>query len=103
MTSRHYKSTHAALGQLSKEIIMTTITITIHTDNSISVGSTITGYQVAQTATGTVVKRSHNNGYQLPRDLGATVNMPANRYTLSSDAGRAQFDADFLAAWAAAE
>ena len=74
-------------------------TVTIYNDNSISVGTTITGYQVAQTREGTVVRRTHNNGYPVPRDLGDVVPMSKPRYTLASQADRDQFDADFLAAW----
>lgn len=77
-------------------------TITIYSDNTISVGTTITGYQVSQTRDGTVVQRTLNNGRTVPRDLGDVVAMPKARYVLSSQADRDQFDADFLAAWHAA-
>lgn len=76
-------------------------TITINADSTINIGSTITGYCVTQEPDGTVVRRWHNN--TLPtRDLGDTVAMPQSRYSLSSEAGLADFAADFLAAWGAA-
>lgn len=75
-------------------------TVTIYADSTISVGTTITGYCVRQTQEGTKVLAWHNNSNPRPRDLGAEVKLPQPRYTLSSDSGRAAFDADFLAAWA---
>lgn len=81
---------------------MSTI-VTIHSDNTISVGATITGYCVMQRSTGTSVERWHNNGHPAPRNLGDIVTLPRSGYSLSSQAGRAAFDADFLAAWDAAE
>lgn len=77
-------------------------TVTIYTDNTISVGATITGYRVEQTREGTVVRRTLNNGRPVPRDLGDVVAMSKPRYVLASQADRDQFDSDFLAAWAAA-
>lgn len=73
--------------------------VTIYSDNTIGVGSTITGYKVSQEGGGTKVRAWHNNGYARPVDLGEEVLMPKARYTLSSQAGRAEFDRDFLAAW----
>jgi len=74
-------------------------TVTIHSDNSISVGSIITGYAVVQTEIGTRVLAWTNNGLPRPVDLGERVLMPQNRYTLSTDAGTDQFLADFLDVW----
>jgi hypothetical protein len=77
--------------------------ITIYEDNTISVGTTITGYYVCQESNGTKVRRWYNNGYPPPRDLGVEiggeVKMPRERYTLSTEAGRALFEADFLEIW----
>lgn len=74
-------------------------TVTIFSDNTITVDHTITGYMVAQSPEGTVVRAWHNNGRPLPVDLGQDVRMPKQRYVLSSAAGRAEFDRDFLALW----
>jgi hypothetical protein len=79
--------------------------VTIYTDNTISIGSTITGYRVSQTADGTVVRKTTNNGHPVPRDMGDVVPLPHKTYALSTDRpasgnpGRAQFDADLTAIW----
>jgi hypothetical protein len=73
--------------------------VTIHTDDSISVDSTITGYSVIQASSGTRVFKNHNNAYPYPKNLGDVVQMPRLRYTLSSDIGRVQFEKDFLTIW----
>lgn len=73
--------------------------VTIHTDSTISINSTTTGYCVVQDSAGTVVRAWHNNGLPLPRNLGAVVQMPKKRYTLSTDAGHAEFSKDFLMVW----
>jgi hypothetical protein len=77
------------------------MTITIWSDSTISVGSTITGYRVTQEPDGTKVRAWSNNGIKRPVDLGEEIKLPANRYTLSTDAGLAQFKADFLKVWGA--
>ena len=74
--------------------------ITIHSDGSISFGTTITGYMVVQSFTGTQVLAWANNGHPRPVDLGEEVLMPQNRYTLSTDAGAEEFKNDFVATWA---
>lgn len=76
--------------------------VTIYSDNTITVGSQITGYQVSQRDAGTIVRKWHNNGRPQPKDLGDVVRMPQARYTLSSQAGLDQFKADFLAIWSGA-
>lgn len=76
--------------------------VTIFADGTINIGSTITGYCVSQKPQGTKVVAWHNNGHTRPRDMGTELKLPQKRYTLSSEGGRAQFDADFLAAWNAA-
>lgn len=69
--------------------------ITIHTNGMISKGDTDTGYSVFQKDSGTQV---------LHRATQKTVEMPHQRYALSSDnpasgnPGREQFIADFEAA-----
>ena len=73
--------------------------LTIHADSTISVGSTITGYCVKQRPNMTAVVRWHNNGHPPAREMGPEITMPRQRYVLSSEEGRAQFDADFLAVW----
>jgi hypothetical protein len=73
--------------------------VTIHSDNSISVGSIVTGYAVVQTEIGTRVLAWTNNGLPRPVDLGERVTMPKSRYTLSTDAGTEEFAADFLKVW----
>jgi hypothetical protein len=73
--------------------------VTIHSDNSISVGSIVTGYAVVQSVTGTQVLAWSNNGLPRPVDLGERVLMPKDRYTLSTDAGTEEFAADFLKVW----
>lgn len=74
--------------------------IKIHSDNSISFGSIITGYVVLQTPDGTLVEAWSNNGFSRPVDLGENVPMPKNRYALSTDAGAEEFKADFLVEYA---
>jgi hypothetical protein len=74
--------------------------VTIHSDNSISFGSIVTGYAVVQSVTGTQVLAWSNNGLPRPVDLGKSIAMPKNRYTLSTDAGAEEFKNDFLAIWA---
>lgn len=73
--------------------------LTIYTNNTISVGTTITGYYVVQEQHGTKVRAWHNNGYPLPRDFGQEIAMPRQRYTLSSVSGKAEFERDFLEIW----
>jgi hypothetical protein len=73
--------------------------LTIFSDNSISIGSTMTGYSVAQTPTGTKVFKNHNNGYPFLKDLGQVVAMPKSRYTLSTLSGLAEFGIDFFKIW----
>lgn len=73
--------------------------VTIFSDGTISVGQTITGYCVAQTSAGTRVLAWHNNGRARPRDLGAEMQLPRRRYTLSSPQGLAQFAEDFIRLW----
>lgn len=77
--------------------------VTVYSDSTISVNGTITGYCVRQTAGGTKVLAWHNNGLARPRDLGSEVALPASRYVLSTPAGLAHFEADFLTAWNAAQ
>jgi len=74
--------------------------VTIHSDNSISFGSIVTGYAVVQAEVGTRVLAWTNNGRPRPVDLGERVLMPKDRYTLSTDAGTEEFKNDFLATWA---
>jgi hypothetical protein len=76
--------------------------ITIYTDNTISVGTTITGYCVRQSREATVVVKWHNNGHPPPREMGDVVNLPRSRYDLNSTPGLAEFEVDFLVAWDAA-
>jgi hypothetical protein len=71
-------------------------TVVIYADNSIGIGSTITGYRVDQKPEGTVVRRHHNNNFPPPRDMGEVVDMPAKRYALSTEEGQLQFAADLL-------
>ena len=71
--------------------------VIIHSDNSISVDSIITGYMALQTPSGTRVQAWANNGRPRPVDLGDEVAMPKNRYALSTDAGSDEFKNDFLA------
>lgn len=59
--------------------------VTISTDNSISINGKITGYSVYQTQTGTVVRKNHNNGYPYPKEFGNVIELPKNRYTLSTE------------------
>jgi hypothetical protein len=73
--------------------------VTIHSDNSISVGSIVTGYAVVQTEVGTRVLAWSNNGLPRPVDRGEAMAMPKNRYTLSTDAGTEEFAVDFLKVW----
>jgi hypothetical protein len=73
--------------------------VTIYTDNSLSVGTTITGYMVSQRPEGTVLVKTHNNGYPLPKDFGDVVKLPHHRYSLCAEKGFANFEKDFLALW----
>jgi hypothetical protein len=81
--------------------------LTIYTDGTISVGTTITGYRVHQTPDGTVVSRWANNGYPPPTYLGDVVTMPSPRYALSCwncvpDSGvpnANDFDREFVEIW----
>jgi hypothetical protein len=73
--------------------------VTIYSDNTIGVGSTITGYWVRQESDGTKVRAWTNNGRPRPVDLGEEVKMPRDRYTLSTKAGSEEFAADFLKVW----
>lgn len=74
-------------------------TVTIHSDNTISVNDTITGYCVA----GGRVLKWHNNGHPVPVDLGYEAAMPRRGYKLSLSFERAAFDKDFLTLWGAAQ
>jgi hypothetical protein len=70
--------------------------VVIQRDSSISVDGTITGYCVVQEADGTVVRRWHNNGRDVPKSLGHVVAMPKQRYSLASGD---EFETDFLKIW----
>jgi hypothetical protein len=72
-------------------------TIAIYADNSINIGSKITGYAVKQEQAGTKVYKHANNGLSVsgPDVLG----LPKQRYTLSTADGKAEFERDFLAAY----
>jgi hypothetical protein len=71
--------------------------IKIYADNSISVGTKVTGYAVKQEQEGTKVYKHANNGEAItgPDVLG----LPKQRYTLSTADGKAEFERDFLAAY----
>jgi hypothetical protein len=73
--------------------------VIIYTDGTIAVGTTITGYWVEQDSEGTRVRAFANQAHARPVDLGEEVRMPKDRYTLSTDAGSAQFSADFFELW----
>ena len=57
--------------------------LTIYTNNQIAINGTQTELAVFQQPSGTVVYNY---------ETGEKLNMPANRYTLSTEAGRAEFE-----------
>jgi hypothetical protein len=73
--------------------------VTIYSNNHISINGKTTGYTVSQMQEGTIVAKTNNNGYPLPKDLGDVVELPQKRYALSHKEGKAAFDKDLLAIW----
>lgn len=73
--------------------------VIIYSNNHISIDGKTTGYTVSQMKEGTIVAKTTNNGYPLPKDLGDVVELPQKRYALSHKDGRADFDKDLLAVW----
>lgn len=74
------------------------VKVMLYSDDSISLGSLVTGYRAADR--GDLV-RHLNNGRPAPVDIGERVRLPGWPYALSSQADRERWEADVRAVFVA--